>query len=166
VEPKVPETNLAIFYYDESRKGWVKLGGNVDTVRNCVSVSITHLSTYVLAPSNAPSLSDISPSTLLGDFKVKYNPYNPKGDGETYFAFDLGRPANVTIKVYDTVGDLVSVVADETRRQGGTREFIPWSGKTDGGAYLKPGLYIFQIRVKAVDNGESIIKTGVLAIVR
>ncbi|HAW49962.1 TPA: hypothetical protein DCX16_03310 [bacterium] len=160
---KILEKDLAIFYYDESRKGWVKLGGEVDKERNCVSVQITHLCMFVLGTGEG--IPRILPSTLFGDFKVKFNPYNPKEDGETEFSFELGRPADVTIKVYDTAGDLVATVANEERRQGGKRESIKWSGrKTDGGKYLKPGLYVFQIRVKA--DGESIIKTGLIAIVR
>jgi hypothetical protein len=165
-ETSIQESDLAVFWYDESRGGWMNLGGVVDTVRNCVSVQITHLSRFVLASRYAiPSLSDIPSSVLLGNLMLEYNPYDPVDDGNNPFQFDLGRAANVTIKVYDTVGDLVSTVADEKYCAGKIREKIDWYGKTNGGSYLKPGLYVFQIKVKATD-GETRIKTGGICIVR
>ncbi|MFH0775248.1 MAG: hypothetical protein V2A53_07165, partial [bacterium] len=166
----ITEAELVVSWYDESREGWVNLGGKVDTVRNCVTVQITHLSRFVLASKNASSLPSIASSVLLGNLMLEYNPYDPVDDRDNPlgnpFQFDLGRPANVTIKVYDTVGDLVSTVADEKYCAGNARESIGWNGKTNGGSYLKPGLYVFQIQVKAQDNGETRLKTGGICIVR
>jgi flagellar hook assembly protein FlgD len=63
----------------------------------------------------------------------------------------------VTLKIYDTLGDLVRTVVDGEDLQG-PDVVIPWDGRDDAGNIVKNGIYIYQIHVKGEDEEKTITK--------
>ncbi len=68
------------------------------------------------------------------------NPFNP----ETHIAFDLPKTTNVTITVYNTLGQKVKTLVNETRQAG--RHTVTWDGTDEFGNKVASGVYIYQIR--------------------
>jgi len=68
------------------------------------------------------------------------NPFN----GETRLAFDVPRPAQVTIEVFDVLGRRVRTVADGIYQAG--RHRVRWDGYDDTAVAVPAGLYICRFR--------------------
>ena len=75
------------------------------------------------------------------------NPFNPN----TQLAFDLDRPARVTLTVYDATGREVVVLADEHFNAG--HYVRTWDGRDKTGRAAASGVYLVQLR--AGDRVES-----------
>jgi len=74
---------------------------------------------------------------LIGNFP---NPFNPA----TTISFDLARESGVQLTVYNSLGQRVRALLDETRSQG--RYSITWDGKNDRGLQVPSGIYIYQLK--------------------
>jgi hypothetical protein len=67
------------------------------------------------------------------------NPFNP----ETTIKYNLSESADVTVQIYNVVGQVVrSLVAE---RQSAGRYQVQWSGKDDRGVTVSSGIYFYQI---------------------
>ena len=64
------------------------------------------------------------------------NPFNPK----TTISYGLPRRSNVTIKIYDILGQTVKTLLDETKDAGYYK--VIWDGKNDSGLNISAGLYL------------------------
>ncbi|HEY3295833.1 MAG TPA: T9SS type A sorting domain-containing protein [bacterium] len=88
---------------------------------------------YVSSRPNAVhAQQNVPASAQLG---VYPNPFNPT----TEIRFDLPQAARVELKVYNSLGQLVSTLLDETRAAGSYS--IPWNGQNHA-----TGLYFCQIK--------------------
>ncbi|MGH1364749.1 MAG: T9SS type A sorting domain-containing protein [Calditrichia bacterium] len=68
------------------------------------------------------------------------NPFNPS----TTIKFDLPKPTNVKIKIYDIQGRLVNVLVDE-KMVAGSHEAI-WDGRSRGNYNVSSGVYFYRIQ--------------------
>ena len=68
------------------------------------------------------------------------NPFNPN----TEIRFDLPEAVNVQIKIYNTLGQEVATLIDETRPAGSYR--MIWDSKSASGVQVASGVYIYQIK--------------------
>jgi len=68
------------------------------------------------------------------------NPFNPT----TEIRFDLPEALRVELKVFNTLGQLVTTLADETRPAGAYR--ILWDGKNVSGVPMASGVYVYQLK--------------------
>ncbi len=68
------------------------------------------------------------------------NPFNPR----TTVAFELPKPGQATIRIYNTAGRLVRVLANEQLPAG--KHEITWNGDDDRGQTVASGVYVFQLR--------------------
>jgi hypothetical protein len=67
------------------------------------------------------------------------NPFNPS----TTFRYALGEPAQVSLKIYNTLGQLVKTVVDEFQAEG---YYTPtWDGRNETGATVSSGIYLYRI---------------------
>jgi hypothetical protein len=100
------------------------------------------------------------PVGTLVSVEAKPNPFSPNGDGlfdETvisYFVAKIAYPQPLSIKIYDLNGDRIRILRD----QNDPAFFyeIAWDGRDDDGELVPPGLYIYQVRLKA-DQGEEVV---------
>lgn len=67
------------------------------------------------------------------------NPFNPT----TVINYDLPQDANTTLRVYNSLGQLVRTLVNETRPAGS--HSVLFDGKDESGRQLASGMYIYQI---------------------
>jgi len=68
------------------------------------------------------------------------NPFNP----ETNIAFDIPTRTNVTIVIYNTLGQKVRTLIQDVREPGSYK--VVWDGRNDAGIQVASGVYIYMIR--------------------
>jgi flagellar hook assembly protein FlgD len=68
------------------------------------------------------------------------NPFNP----QTYIRFRLLEPTEVTLKIYDALGQEVRTLASQERRESGDWQVL-WDGKDDSGILVASGVYVCQL---------------------
>lgn len=73
---------------------------------------------------------------LIGNYP---NPFNPI----TTIAYQLPKMSNVSIKIYNSIGQLVKTLINQ--RQPANYYTIKWDGKDDLGRDLASGVYIYQL---------------------
>jgi hypothetical protein len=84
---------------------------------------------------------DSSPSYQGDNFSSQNypNPFNP----ETSLRFSLPQTGQVTVKVYNSLGQLVKVLADRIMSAG--EQQLSWNGTDDSGRSVASGVYFYRI---------------------
>jgi flagellar hook assembly protein FlgD len=67
------------------------------------------------------------------------NPFNPT----TTISYTIPEKANVSLKIYNNVGQLVKTLIDDTQ-EAGTMSVV-WDGKDDRGQTVSSGLYYYRL---------------------
>jgi len=83
---------------------------------------------------------------VLEDVWASPTPFSPNGDGvndATHFGFTTTENAWITIKVYNYLGEAVTVVNNARFNAG--RYYPLWSGRNSAGALLPPGNYVYSV---------------------
>lgn len=68
------------------------------------------------------------------------NPFNP----ETWISFDLPKGVDVSINIYNTLGQKVRTLVSEASPAGSYK--VLWDGKNDHGVQVATGIYIYTIK--------------------
>jgi hypothetical protein len=68
------------------------------------------------------------------------NPFNPA----TTISYDLPEPTEITLAIFDALGQLVRTLVDQ--RQPAGRHFIIWDGRDERGQRVASGVFIYQLR--------------------
>ncbi|MEW6556691.1 MAG: gliding motility-associated C-terminal domain-containing protein [Elusimicrobiota bacterium] len=136
--------NLALFWYNGVE--WIKVGGEVDTQQQTVSVKTKKGGKYQLRQSLRSqkfALTSVYPRI-----------FSPNGDGwndVVNFVYE-GNDTGISGKVYDINGAFVSDMI-----KGDTGDSLRWDGKKDGKA-VPSGIYIYQIEADGkVVNGTVVV---------
>jgi hypothetical protein len=85
---------------------------------------------------------------------------------QTSFSFGHNRAGNdldIRIEIFSLDGDLIKVIKSKEPHSGYRSEPIEWDGKSDGGAKMQQGLYVYRIHV-STSGGETAVKSGKLII--
>jgi flagellar hook assembly protein FlgD len=95
------------------------------------------------------------------------NPFSPNGDGVfdytniKFFAAKLTLPRRISVKIYNLEGDLIKVLIDESNP---ARPYnVSWNGTDRNGNLVRPGIYIYQVRVHTDLGDEVVTKTVTVA---
>lgn len=103
---------------------------------------------------NNPSTKSIGftvSDSIMVQLTDVYNYPNPF-TGETWFSFrhnQFGTDLTCSIEIYDLHGQLVKTIGpQETVNNGYYVEPIKWDGESDGGSKLKPGFYVYVLKVE------------------
>lgn len=67
------------------------------------------------------------------------NPFNPS----TTIQFSLPKVTNVTVTVYNVLGEVVTVVMEGSLNAGD--HYLVWDGKNDAGSSVASGIYIYEV---------------------
>jgi predicted outer membrane repeat protein len=102
------------------------------------------------ASSVENTFAGASPAKSPATYALRQNRPNPFGE-RTVIAFDLPRPGEVRLEVYDARGRLVRILTDEIWPAG--RHSLVWRGENESGHPSGPGAYF--IRIKAGDFEDS-----------
>ncbi|GEM_PF-7011560 len=134
--------SLTVFYYD--RNDWVKVGeATVDTVAKTVSVTINHLSTFVLGVDRR-----IPPASVL--VYLTRNPF--KLSEGTTIVYQLPAPGKITVKIYDLNGDLIRTLVENLQVPRAGEYSIKWYGGSDNNRFHGSGLYIYVLEYESDDG--------------
>jgi len=76
------------------------------------------------------------------------NPFNPA----TTIRYDIASPAQVTLEIYNSVGQRVAVLTNNEEHVPGKYK-VQWNGKNDYGHDVASGVYFYRMNIKS-NNGE------------
>jgi flagellar hook assembly protein FlgD len=68
------------------------------------------------------------------------NPFNPV----TNIQFSISKPGNVTLKIFNNLGQSVTTLIDKNMRAG--EHQIAWDGKDSSGNKVSTGIYYYRIK--------------------
>lgn len=110
----------------------------------------------------AAVISDVEVVETTSNSLSNYpNPFN----GSTNIQFSLEQAANVTVRVYDINGSLVSTVINNETMQAKSGISIPWDAKDQFGTPLSSGSYLYELSIEPM-NGRSFSLRNVMVIVK
>jgi len=153
-------------YLDQSLNGssWVKIGTFTFAGTSNESVKITDQGspngTYVVADairiisydSTFVVSVDNEKESLPADFTLFQNfpnPFNPS----TKIGFSLPELSNVSLIVYNSLGEKVATLIDNNTLNKGNH-FVVWDSKNDNGNLVPSGIYFYSLQA----NGKTITK--------
>lgn len=146
VKANKAKDNLALFWFNGVE--WVKVGGDVDTANNVVSIKSKKGGRYQLRQSIRAAKFTVN--------NIYPRIFTPNGDGwndVVNFVYE-GNDDGITGKIFDING---AFVADMSH--GDTIYSLKWDGKNGSEETVSSGIYIYQIEA----DGEIINGTVVIA---
>jgi len=75
-------------------------------------------------------------TALLGNYP---NPFNPS----TTFRYGLAEPQQVSLRIYNTLGQLVRTVVNDFQAEG-YHEAV-WDGRNETGSTVASGIYVYRM---------------------
>ena len=145
------KNSLALVWFNGIE--WVKIGGEVDTQSKCVKVLTRHLGKYQLRASKRAGSFEVMPGPIPKIF-------TPNSDGLNDIAmwtFDNPNEYAPSGEIFDLRGRKIAdmKIGSDLSGKSGTLE---WDGKTSGGKWSAPGVYIWQIKAGGnVYNGTVVV---------
>ncbi|MEW6096359.1 MAG: Ig-like domain-containing protein, partial [bacterium] len=157
----IDESELKIFFWDEERHDWIKVGGVVDANNNTIWVYVNHFTIYDLGIDTAP------PPTQPAVY-INRNPF--KFGEVTEFMADLpDNVSKVTVRIFDLSGDLVRVITEDqslSDKKGQANVNLgSWDGMNDFGNYVGSGIYVYQVIITFTD-GSTYVKTKPIGVIK
>lgn len=147
------EDKLSIYYYDESARTNIKLGGNVDKSKKTVSTYTDRMGSFHLFAPKSQSVSQ--------PYRWNPNPFSPNGDGRcdnATLTFTIEENSNVSVNIYDINGKYVKNLIDNQPINASVPVNINWNGSDESNNPVKIGPYIYQIEYgKKVINGVIVV---------
>jgi hypothetical protein len=138
------ESLLKMYRWDETGNTWQYIGGLVDTARNEVTAEITGLGTYALFTTKSPVGVDDEPESELPyrfELSQNYpNPFNPT----TTIEFSVPRRVQVTIEIFNVLGQRVRTLVNESKSAGSYR--VEWNGTDNTGSSASSGMYLYRFQ--------------------
>ncbi len=132
----IVETDLKVYFWDQNATQWEPVQ---DSVINYESNTITYKASQSTAyqimaqKATAPLPQAPDHSNTLGQNYP--NPFNPA----TTIEYSISQDCHVSLKLYNTAGELVATVVDEYQQAGSHSAYY------DGGEHLSRGIYFYQL---------------------
>jgi hypothetical protein len=105
---------------------------------------------YTLTPLSPTSVPGTATVPLSYTLEQNYpNPFNPS----TEIAFSLPVLSNVTLTVYNLLGQEVAILLNSVAPAGNYR--VVWNGKDGAGRSTASGVYFYRLRASSVSGGET-----------
>ncbi len=84
--------------------------------------------------------------------KVYPNPFSPDQSGSTTISFSLPQSQNVSLKIFDLTGRLVTTLLDETISEGNHQ--LQWNARDENGNAVSEGIYF--LKMQTANEAETI----------
>ncbi|MBK7092452.1 MAG: carboxypeptidase regulatory-like domain-containing protein [bacterium] len=160
-------SQLNVYFYDPIHNVYLLENAQktVDEVNRTITVSVGHMSTFVVLPSQA---SIIGSNTYTGPTIRVHNvpnPFNLKPKTLTLnaaeaadrvqtiegtmirYSLPVGKSGDVKIEIYDVAGALVRVLSQSAPIDG-TYYYLEWDGRNDQGQNTASGVYLAPVHTK------------------
>ncbi|MCH8247617.1 MAG: T9SS type A sorting domain-containing protein, partial [Bacteroidetes bacterium] len=137
------ETDLQLFRSEDMGLTWTRVGGDVDTTANTVTITgVDSFSRWTLGSGVRVGIdeSDPLPSTVRLDQNFP-NPFN----SYTTIQFALPKAEQVTLIVFNLLGQKVRTLLMQEARPAGVHR-LPFDGQNDAGLELTSGIYVYQLK--------------------
>ncbi len=98
---------------------------------------------------NPPTAVQTSTAAIPGRFSLEQNfpnPFNPS----TTFKYELPQAGNVTLTIFNTLGQKVRTLVDGSRNAG--LYSVMWNGKNENGEFVPSGIYFYRLAVSGKSN--------------
>ncbi len=144
-----PQLTLYVLGGDST---WLRIGGTVDVSSGVISSPLTGPGRYALflEPPGAGTPGAGALSALSLTPRV-FSPSGEFANDHVAIGFTLGRPAALTVKVYNRAGRLVrELMSGEAMGAGAT--LVKWNGRDSAGEIVGEGLYL--VSVEALGHSE------------
>jgi hypothetical protein len=172
-------SQLNVYFYDPIHNVYLLENAQktVDEVNRTITVSVGHMSTFVVLPSQA---SIIGSNTYTGPTIRVHNvpnPFNLKPKTLTLnaaegadrvqtingtmirYSLPAGKSGDVKIEIYDVAGARVRDLSQSAPIDG-TYYYLEWDGRNDGGQSVASGVYLARFTLNGGD--EKIFKMAVI----
>lgn len=172
----VDPNTLNIYYYDEKNNVYLleKSNKKIDSSTKVISITVKHLSTFVLLQSDAQVIQGSSYEGPVFAYNFP-NPFNlavksvnlVNASNQTASIsgtmIHYGLPSTVSgeveIRIYNVAGELVRTLNDGART-GGAHYYTEWDGKNEAGKKVASGVYIGRFSVDK--KNEKFIKMAII----
>ena len=145
---QIDENKLGIYYYNKTNdQPWEFIGGT-RTKDSTITTTIKKIGTYGLC-SSENIITDIHAQK---DFQLSFQPrvFSPMGgsyDVQTAISYNLSKPTDVNIKIYNGAGRLVrNLLKNEPMPPGSN--VTHWDGRDEGGHICVSDLYIVALQAE------------------
>lgn len=115
----------------------------VKQTENGLKTGDIYFDSVILTDSGVTSI-DRDPANLPKEFALEQNypnPFNPT----TKIGFTIPKSSNVTLEIFNLLGEKVNTLIDNRRFSSGRYEFT-WNAKDDYGKRLSSGVYMYRIK--------------------
>ncbi|MFA5857858.1 MAG: hypothetical protein WC955_02210 [Elusimicrobiota bacterium] len=144
--PGLDEKNLRVFYWHETKNGWVLIpDSHVDTAAKNVIARVNHLSLFKV-------MEYIQGENTIENLSNYPNPFKA-GNDATKIRYILQNDSNVKIRIYDLIGDCVweqNVVAGTVGSSLAGPNEVYWDGRNSAGDIVDIGSYICVVEASGV----------------
>ena len=133
----------------ESVQGiWKVIGGTEDAEKRSVQTTILSSGQYgLIKVSVSTPVEDPSEKEIYLTCQPRV--FSPVGNAfslTTAISFELTKPANATVKVYNVGGQLVQLIARNQALKPG-KQVLNWDGRNHRGEIVPTGLYIVTVTI-------------------
>ena len=144
----IDEDSLAVCFYDSiDARGfmWHLVPAAIDKINNTITLTTDHFSLWAITSKGEELITHVNePARYMPDgftlFQNYPNPFNP----ETIITFQIPRSSFVTLKIYNTTGQLIKTLVSENVIKG--IHSVSWDGLNDSGKQVSSGMYIYLIQ--------------------
>jgi hypothetical protein len=134
------ESILRLWHYKEYF--WVDITSDIDITNNIITGVTDSFSPFALGFNRIPTdVSEEIPGELPTGFQLHQNypnPFNP----QTTVEFSLAAHSQVTIEIFNILGQRVKTLVDESKPAGSYR--VIWNGDNDSGQKVSTGIYFYR----------------------
>jgi hypothetical protein len=135
------------------------------------SVTETNTRTYTHTPTPTATGSETASPTpsataseTPGEFYLILHGNHPNpAMGYTYIVYELGREAEIEVKIYTISGEKVREIKDNGN---GGRNSIYWDIRNKNNRNVSSGVYIYSIEARDKSEGKREMKWGKIAVIK
>jgi ligand-binding sensor domain-containing protein len=135
-----PAEGLPVIYVLDADSIWSRLGGTADPSATRISAPLTRPGRYAVFTEG----QGVPGAGTLSALQVTPRAFSPRGafaTEEAAISFTLGRPAPVTVKIYNRAGRLVREVAAGQHMNTGAN-LVRWDGRDSAANLVQDGVYL------------------------
>ncbi len=138
---KGDENSIVVKYWDDASTSWATIDATVDLINNTVSFSSPDVSNLVILSASKVTAVEDEVTALPTEFTLSQNypnPFNPS----TKIAFTLSSNSQVSLTIYNIVGEKVATLVNEYKSAGAyTVNF--------NATQLSSGVYFYELKADA-----------------